>query len=163
MWLVFFLEHIFHMDFGTLGIFPRSILGLVGIVTAPLIHGSYSHLISNTIPLLILGGSLFFFFPAHAPRVFMFVYFFTNSLVWFFARPYYHIGASGLVYGLASFLVFYGLFNRNFKSVLISIITLLFYGGLAQNLLFFETQISWESHLMGAIVGFTTAFLFSKY
>lgn len=162
MWLIFTIEYFMGMDFGDYGILPRTPEGLVGLVIGPLIHGNFQHLISNTIPLLVLGGALFIFFPSIANTVFFYSYFFTNALVWVFARSYYHIGASGLVYALAAFLVFYGFFQRNFKSVLVSLITITFYGGLGPSLFYFDARVSWESHLMGAIVGFSSAFLFSR-
>lgn len=162
MWLLFYLEMTFQYDLGFLGIYPRSVYGLIGIVTAPMVHGSLNHLISNTIPLLVLSGSLFFFFPSIASRVFFQAYFFTNLLVWLFARPYHHIGASGLVYALASFLIFYGFFKRNFISVVVSLVMLFFYGGLVYGVLPTNSYVSWESHLMGALVGFTTAYLITK-
>ncbi|WP_420319108.1 rhomboid family intramembrane serine protease [Ekhidna sp.] len=162
MWLAFSIEHYLNMDLGYLGIYPRDLTGLIGILFAPMLHGNFNHLASNTIPLLVLGGSLFFFYPAIASRVFLHAYFFTNILVWVFARPFYHIGASGLVYALASFLVFYGLFKRNFKSVFISAIIIFLYGGMAYGLLSLDDRVSWESHLMGAVVGLASAFTFSK-
>lgn len=157
MWLVFTIEFYTAISFSNLGIYPRSISGLIGVFTAPLIHGNFNHLISNTIPLLVLGGSIFFFYPRIATRVFLQCYFFTNILVWVFARPFIHIGASGLVYALASFLIFFGFFKRNFKSVLISVVIIFFYGGLVYGIFPFDDRISWESHLMGAIVGIVTA------
>jgi len=162
MWLVFAIEFFLQTDFGSYGILPRTKEGLIGILLGPMLHGSFQHLVSNTLPLLILGGTLFFFFPKIATRVFLYAYFFTNALVWFFARPYYHIGASGLVYALASFLIFYGFFQRNFRSVVITLIVILFYGGLAFNLLIFDARISYESHLLGAVVGLVSAFLVSR-
>lgn len=162
MWLVYTVELYLHADFGFLGIYPQRLSGLVGIFTAPLLHGSFNHLMSNTLPLIVLGGTLYFFFPLIAPRIFLYSYFFTNILVWVFGRPYYHIGASGLIYALASFLVFYGFFQRNFKSVIISAITIFFYGGLVHGLFLLDPRVSWESHLMGAVVGFASAFLFSR-
>ncbi|MEO9870911.1 rhomboid family intramembrane serine protease [Ekhidna sp.] len=162
MWLVYSIEFYLKTDLGYLGIYPRDITGLVGIFMAPLLHGNFNHLVSNTIPLLVLGGSIFFFFPLIATRVFLYAYFFTNILVWVFGRPFYHIGASGLVYALASFLVFYGLFKRNFTSVIISLVVIFFYGGMAYGLLALDDRISWESHLMGAIVGAVSAFTISK-
>ena len=83
-------------------------------------------------------------------------------LVWVFGRPFYHIGASGLIYALASFLVFYGVFKRNFKSVIISAIVIFMYGGMVYGIFTLDQRISWESHLMGAIVGFVSAYTFSK-
>ena len=163
MWLVFTIEFYLEVDMGFLGINPRSFSGLIGVVMAPLIHGNFNHLMSNTIPLLVLGGSLFFFFPTIALRVFLQCYFFTNLLVWIFGRPFYHIGASGLIYALASFLVFYGLFKRNFRSVVISVIVIFSYGSMAYGLFSLDDRISWESHLMGAIVGLVSAYIFSKF
>ncbi len=162
MWLVFTIEFYLRLDFGQLGIYPRHLTGLIGVVMAPLIHGNFNHLASNTVPLLVLGGSLFFFFPNIARRVFLQAYFFTNILVWVFGRSFYHIGASGLIYALASFLVFYGLFNRNFKSVIISAVVIFSYGSMAYGLFSFDERISWESHLMGAVVGLVTAYTLSK-
>ena len=162
MWLVFAIEYAVGVDLGSLGIFPRDVTGLVGIVMAPLLHGNFNHLVSNTIPLLVLGGSLFFFYPGIALRVFLQGYFFTNLLVWIFGRSFYHIGASGLIYALATFLVFYGFFQRNFKSVIISVVVIFLYGGMAYGLLSFDDRISWESHLMGAIVGIVSARTVSK-
>lgn len=162
MWLVFTVEYYLAKDLGFLGIFPLKLSGLIGVLTAPLIHGSFNHLMSNTIPLLVLGGALYFFYPKVAPKVFLYSYFFTNLLVWFFGRPFYHIGASGMVYALASFLVFYGFFSKNFRSVLLSVIVIFFYGSMVYGLFSFNERISWESHLMGAIVGGVSAFLFSR-
>lgn len=160
MWLFFTIEYYVKIDFGFLGIFPLRADGLLGVVFAPMIHGDFNHLLSNSIPLLALGGSLYFFYPKIAGKVFLQGYFFTNILVWIFGRPFYHIGASGLVYALASFLAFYGFFRKNFKSVLISAIVIFFYGGLLHGLFAFNSNISWESHLMGAIVGFASAYVF---
>lgn len=106
MWLVFFLEYKYGFPLGTYGIWPWSVKGLIGIVTAPLIHANLSHLISNTFPLLFLGTALFYFYPRIASKVFFRAYFWTNILVWLFARNANHIGASGLVYGIAFFLIF---------------------------------------------------------
>ena len=97
MWLVFFLEYVYAWPVGNLGIHPRSISGLIGILTAPLIHGKLSHLRSNTVPLLFLGSTLIFFYNKIGSAVFFRAYFWTNILVWLFARPANHIGASGVV------------------------------------------------------------------
>src|SRR5688572_25627711 len=86
MWLTFFLEYVYHWQLGNLGIQPRTIFGLIGIFTAPLIHGNLSHLVSNTVPLIFLGATLFFFYPNIGKVVFFRTYFWTNILVWLFAR-----------------------------------------------------------------------------
>lgn len=162
MWLAFFLELMYQWDLSMLGIQPRSFIGIIGIFTAPLIHGNLSHLISNTVPMLFLGSTLFFFYPRIGAVVFFRTYFWTNVLVWLFARPANHIGASGVVYGLAFFLIFFGLFRRDFLSILISIITLLLYGGVFYGVLPTDPRVSWESHFAGALVGITSAVTFSR-
>ena len=95
-------------------------------------------------------------------KVFVICYFLTNVLVWLFARPSLHIGASGIVYGIAFFLIFYGFFKKDFKSLLISLIIIFFYGGLVYGLFPNQPGISWESHLIGAIVGGYTAMNFAQ-
>lgn len=159
MWAVFSYEFFFHVDLTFLGILPRTLWGLVGIFTAPMIHGGITHLISNTFPLLFLGGTLFFFYNRIGRTVFLRCYFVTNLLVWLLSpRQSFHIGASGLIYGLSAFLIFFGLLRKDFMSLLISIVTMLAYGGIFYGVLPTDPQISWESHLAGAVVGTVTAF-----
>ena len=162
MWLVYTVELYTSYNLGDFGIYPRDVKGLIGVFAAPLLHGNVNHLMSNTIPLLVLGAALYFFYPRLASRVFLYSYFFTNMLVWIFGRPYIHIGASGLVYGLASFLFFFGIFKRNSKSVLISLGVLLIYGGMVYGIMPSNGWVSWESHLMGAVVGLVASFLLSR-
>jgi membrane associated rhomboid family serine protease len=161
MWLFFFLEYNLGLPLSAFGIHPRSLMGLIGIVIAPMVHGNIIHLISNTFPLLFLGGVLFYFYPRIAVTVFFRSYIWTNILVWLFARNANHIGASGLIYGIAFFLIFFGLLRRDFMSLMISIITILLYGGVFYGVLPSDPAISWESHFGGALVGITSAVAFS--
>ncbi len=159
MWLAFSIQFFYGIDLGFLGIKPRSLSGLPGILTAPMIHGDLSHLISNTLPLLFLGSILFFFYERIGSKVFFRCYFYTNILVWLLSpRASYHIGASGLIYGLAAFLIFFGLLRGDFVSLLISIAIIFIYGGIFYGVLSTDPHISWESHLAGALVGTVTAF-----
>src|SRR5690606_20547025 len=122
------------------------------------LHGSLNHLISNSIPLLFLGTILYFFYERIAGIVFFRAYFWTNSLVWIFGRQgANHIGASGLVYALAFFLIFFGIFRRDFLSIIISVAVILLYGGVIYGVLPTDPQVSWESHFSGALVGIYTA------
>lgn len=162
MVLVFLIQVLFYIDLGFLGILPHVYSGLIGIVFAPLIHGSSMHLYANLFPVLILGSSLYFFYDRIADQVFFYCYFLTNFIVWLFGRPYYHIGASGLVYGLAMFLIALGFFRGSFKSILISVVIIIFYGGIIYGIMPTNKLISWESHLAGAVVGMTMAFFASK-
>lgn len=162
MWLVYSIEIYTSFDFGFLGIYPRKFSGLIGIVTAPLLHGDVIHLASNTFPLIFLGSTLYLFYDRIAPSVFFQCYLFPGILVWLFGRPSFHVGASGIIYGLAFFLISFGLFRKDFRSLLITVIIIIFYGGLIYGILPTRQSISWESHLMGAIVGIATASAFSK-
>lgn len=160
MWLVFSIQFFYGFDFGVFGIRPRTTSGLIGIFAAPLIHGDYYHLLSNTLPLLFLGSVLYFFYERIGGSVFFRCYFYTNALVWLLSpRDSYHIGASGLVYGLASFLIFFGLIRQDFLSLIIAILVFLIYGGVfLYGIMPADPRISWEAHLAGALVGAITAF-----
>lgn len=161
MWLVFTVEFFYQTDLGWLGIQPRTLTGLVGIITAPLIHGSLAHLVSNTLPLLFLGAVLYFFYPRIAGVVFLRCYIITNALVWLLSpRVSFHIGASGLVYGLSAFLIFFGFLRWDFWSLLISVVVFMMYGGIFYGIFPDNPHVSWESHLAGALVGLVSAFGF---
>jgi membrane associated rhomboid family serine protease len=160
MWLIFVLEMNFGIDLSVFGILPREFYGLPGIIFAPLLHGSIVHLISNTFPLLFLGITLYYFYGVIAKKVFLLCYLLTGVLVWLFARPSFHIGASGVIYGIASFLFFSGIVRTEFRSLLISLVVLLAYGGLVYGILPSVPGVSWESHLFGALVGGGAAFAF---
>lgn len=162
MWATFYMEYIVGLPLSAFGIFPRTFFGLIGIFTAPLIHGDVLHLISNTIPMLFLGAVLFFFYNQIGGQVFFRAYFWTNILVWLFARPANHIGASGVVYALAFFLIFFGLFRRDFLSIFISAVVLILYGGVFYGVLPTDPRVSWESHFAGALVGIGSAITFSN-
>jgi membrane associated rhomboid family serine protease len=163
MWVVFFIEFLFAVPFSSFGIMPWEPIGLIGIFSGPILHGSFNHLVSNTVPLLFLGSVLFFFYRNIGGTVFFRCYFWTNIMVWLFARHgSNHIGASGVVYGLAFFLIFFGIFRRDFLSMVISIIVILLYGGIIYGVLPTDPRVSWESHFAGALVGVYTAIGFSK-
>ena len=163
MWLVFWIEVTLQISFTGYGIYPRTYSGLIGIAAAPLLHGSLAHILSNTVPMLFLGTVLFYFYAPIARQVFFLAYFGTSATVWLLARGgTYHIGASGVVYALASFLVFYGIFRRDFWALIISIVILLMYGGLIYGVLPLQVGVSWESHLFGALLGGFVAYYFAR-
>lgn len=162
LWTIHLLSLLLNLDLTRLGILPRNFAGLLGIITSPMIHADFSHLISNTIPLVVLGWIIFFFYPKVSYLLFGIIYFFTGLLVWIFARPVYHIGASGIVYGFVSFLFFSGIFRRDNKSIALALIITFLYGGLVWGMIPGWKGISWESHLFGAFIGLVAAFLFKK-
>jgi len=160
MWLVFVIEMKFGINLSIFGILPRESIGLLGILFAPVLHSSLLHLVSNTLPLLFLGITLYYFYGNIARKAFFASYFITGALVWLFARTSFHIGASGLIYGMASFLFFSGLVRAEFRSLLISIVVLATYGGLVWGVLPSLPGISWEMHLAGTLVGGLTAYAY---
>jgi len=161
IWLVKTAEFIFHLDFSEFGILPRTLHGSVGIITAPLVHGDVFHLLSNTFPILVLGVGLFYFYDRIALSVILLIYIITGFWVWIAARDAYHIGASGLVYGLLSFLLLSGFLRRDTKTLAISFIVLFLYGTTLFTGIFpSQPGVSWESHLMGAIAGIFCAIYF---
>lgn len=164
IWGVKIVEFTFDYNFGQFGILPRTLSGSVGIFTAPLIHGDVYHLISNTLPLTILGVGLFYFYDKIALNVVLLIYLMTGFWVWVAAREAYHIGASGLVYGMLTFLLFSGFIRRDSSTLAISFVVLFLYGGtFFAGIVPEDSSISWESHLMGAIAGIFCAFYFKNF
>ena len=163
LWLVRTVEWGTSTSFGSLGIFPRHASGMVGILTAPLVHGDFVHLLSNTFPMLLLLAAVFFIYPKIALQVFAAIYLITGFWVWIAAREAYHIGASGLVYGLAAFLFFSGIFRRDARSMAVALAIAFLYSGMLQGLLpGADTSVSWESHLLGAAAGVFCSFYYRR-
>lgn len=162
IWIVYLTSELLSEYPYKLGILPRNLSGLIGIFASPLIHSDFSHLISNSFPLILLGFGIFYFYPEAAYKVFAFVYFCTGLLVWLFAREVYHVGASGIVYAFVSYFFFNGLFRRDVRSITLSLIVVFLYGGLVWGIFPIEEGISWESHFFGAITGMLASFVFRK-
>ncbi|MEH0154577.1 rhomboid family intramembrane serine protease [Limibacter armeniacum] len=159
-WVIEFMEMGLQHEFHSLGIYPRHPSGLIGIVCHPFLHGDLKHLASNTFSFIFLCSSIIFFFPRISRRVILTIYLLTGFGVWLLARPAYHIGASGLIYGFASFLFFIGVFQKNSNSLIISLIIALLYNGMLYGILPAQEGVSWESHLIGAFVGAVVAYYF---
>lgn len=155
-------EAITGFSISSFGILPRKAEGLYGLFFAPLLHSGFMHLFANSVPVLILGFALFYFYPQTSRKAFLIIYFATNLLVWIFARQSYHIGASGIVYGLASFLFFSGIFKKDTRAVTLAVLVIFFYGGMIWGILPLEKGVSWESHLSGGITGFISSIIFRK-
>lgn len=162
IWLIHIVSWLLEWELGYLGVFPRSFLGIKGILTSPLIHGDFAHLLSNSVPLLALGGLICYFYPKVATRSLLMIYFLSGLAVWLFGRSVFHIGASGVVYGMAAFLLGNGIFRRNTKSIILSLIILFFYSGMFLGVLPNQEGISWESHLMGAFIGLFASFYYKE-
>ena len=163
LWIILIAQQTFNLNFPyEFGLFPRTFSGLIGIITSPLIHGGYAHLFSNTLPLFLLSAGIVYFYPETAFKVIGIIYLATGLLVWLLARPVYHIGASGLIYGFAAFLFFSGIFKRDNRSIGLSLLVTFIYGGMVWGILPGQPGISWESHFFGGITGVICAFIFRK-
>lgn len=162
LWIVYIASLVANINLDWMGILPRNLLGVLGIVTGPVVHANFSHLLSNTFPLIILGWAIFYFYPKVSYKAFLVVYILTGVFVWLFARQVYHIGASGIVYGFVSFLFFSGIFRKDNKSIAIALIIIFLYGGIVWGILPGQKGISWESHLFGGIAGVIAAFIFKN-
>ena len=157
IWSVFWFEIRFQVNLNDLGIYPRSLSGLKGILFSPVLHGSLEHLYNNTLPLLILMASLFYFYRDVALRVVLIGLLFSGILTWLIGRPSFHIGASGLIYVLASFIFFKGIFTKYYRLVALSLMVVFLYGGLLWYIFPIKEGISWEGHLSGFITGLLLA------
>lgn len=158
-WLVFSPEVV------AWGIHPRNFMGLRGILFAPLIHdpSTISHLLNNSIPLLFLGWALYYFYPELANRVFAFIWFFSGFWVWLAVKDdSYHIGASGIVYGLASFLFYSGIIRKQTNLLGLTMLVTFLYGGMVWGIFPYDLSISWQGHLFGGIMGLVLAIYYRK-
>lgn len=160
IWLVKLYEWLTHTSLAFMGIQPLQWKGLPGIILAPLLHADFSHAFSNTVPILLLGSSLFFFYRSIAHKIFFYSYFFVGLNVWLFSRSGVHIGASGLVYALFGFLLLGGFISRNKALLAVAFLVIFWYGGLIWGILPGKPDISWESHLIGLLFGILLAFVY---
>ena len=148
----------FDLHLSRLGVYPRELNGLWGILFAPLIHGSWQHLISNSVALAILGVVLLYGYPRSAIPALVFVYLGSGLGVWLFARSSYHFGASGLTHGMMFFIFVSGILRRDKLSIALSMIVFFLYGGMVWTIFPQQPGISYESHFFGALTGILAAF-----
>jgi membrane associated rhomboid family serine protease len=163
MWLVKIIEILFETDLSGYGIYPLTIRGLPGIIVSPFIHADLKHLFNNSLPLFFLATALFYFYSEVALRVFILTYLFTGLLVWIAGRDAWHIGASGLVYGLASFLFFSGIIRRYFRLIALSLLIVFLYGSMVWGIFpDVYKNVSWESHMLGFFSGVVLSVWYRK-
>lgn len=162
LWVVYFIQYMAWFDFTPYGNWPQHRKGLIGILFSPFIHGSFEHLISNTLPMIVLLSVMLNAYPRVALVVLVFVHLASGALVWLLAPDTgVHIGISGIIYGMASFLVASGLFRKDRSSVTIAFLVAMMYGGMLLGFIP-EKGVSWQSHLFGALSGIFIAFVLRK-
>ena len=162
-WAVFLVNNLMlHAQLNQYGIIPRRIHSLPGIVFAPFLHGSYQHLIANSLPLLILGAVL----CARSKGEFIVVTVCGivggGGLTWLFARHAAHIGASGMVFCYFGYLSSLAFFRRSFGTLLISLVCIIAYGGIIRGLMPTSAAVSWEGHLAGLVTGVAAGWFIAR-
>lgn len=154
MWIIRIVETLFGFELARFGVYPLELKGIAGIVFSPFIHGDFGHLFSNSLPFFFLSTALFYFYSDAAIKIFLVNYFMTGILVWLAGNSAWHIGASGVVYGLASFLFFSGIIKRYYRMVALSLLIVFLYGQMVWGIFpGIYKNISWESHMLGFFSG----------
>jgi len=157
IWLIHLMNWGLDLDPEPFGIRPRQLSGLPGIFLAPVVHGGFEHLIANTLPLLVLGTAMLFLYPNASPKVLLWVYLGPGIAVWLIGRGSVHLGASGLVYGLVSYVFVAGMLRRDRRAIAASLVVCFMYGSLVWGVFPIRLQMSWETHLAAALIGLTMA------
>ncbi len=160
LWAVKFFETSMELSFVERGVYPRKWSGLQGILFSPLIHGNWKHLIDNSMPVLLLSLALFYFYRDIAYKIWGLIYLMGGILLWGVGREAYHIGASGLIYGLATFLFLSGIIRRVRSLTAISLLVVFWYGSMVWGLLPFDFEVSFEAHITGAVSGVVLAIVY---
>lgn len=162
IWLVYWIEIQFGLNFNKFGVFPRNFTGFRGVLFSHFIHSDTKHLFNNSVPLFVLILSLFSFYKELAWKVLLLGSFLTGLITWSIGRESYHIGASGIVYLLFSFVFFSGIIRKHFRLVALSLIIIFLYGSMVWYIFPIKKGMSWEGHLSGFLVGLLFAFLYKN-
>lgn len=160
MWLAKLIELQFNLSFIKFGICPQTSKGLKGVLFSPFIHKDLTHLFNNSYPILILGGLLFSVYRKIALQIFIWLFFISGFWLWIIGRPSFHIGASGIIYALASFLVISGIMRKNPRLAAVSLIIIFLYGSMIWGILPAKEAVSWEGHLSGFTAGILVAIFY---
>lgn len=163
LWLIFIVDAFLGLGLGRFGLRPGSVPGLIGLITAPLLHGSAGHMFSNSLPLLIALTAMLFLYPNSALRAIPVIWLGSGLFAWVIGRESLHYGASGLVYGLLAYVFVSGVIRRDMRSVAVSLMVWFLYGTMVWGVLPIRPHMSWELHLGGALMGLITAFIFRNW
>lgn len=163
IWLIWISAELCQHDLLQYGVFPGQYDALAGVLTAPLVHGSLSHLVSNSLPLLVMLTILFYIYPKSSLIVLITLYIGSGLIVWLIARPAWHIGASGLTHGLMFFLFTVGLLRRDALSAVFAMTVFFLYGSMVWGIFPRDPGISFEYHLAGAVIGVLLAFILRNF
>ncbi len=162
LWLVKLVELGFGVSFAEYGVHPRTLVGLRGVVLSPFLHGDLSHLFSNSFPIVVLGFILLQSYRSIAWQLLFWLTIMSGFWTWAIGRPSYHIGASGVIYGMAFFVFFSGILRKDTRSMALAMLVTFFYGGLVWGLLPIQVGVSWEGHIAGAVAGVICAIYYRE-
>jgi membrane associated rhomboid family serine protease len=159
LWVIQLSNWGLDLDLERFGVRPRRLIGLPGILLAPLVHAGFTHLIANSLPLVVLGTTMLHLYPKSALRVLPAVYLGPGVAVWLLGRSSIHVGASGLVYGLFSYILVAGIIRRDRRAIAASLLVCFMYGALVWGVLPIKPEFSWETHLAAAMIGVVLAIM----
>jgi membrane associated rhomboid family serine protease len=160
LWLIQITNALFNLELVQYGVYPREIAGLRGVLFAPLIHGSFAHLFSNTLPLLVMGTAMLLGYPRSSKLVLPVIYFGVGLMVWIFGRESFHVGASGINFGLLAFVFVIGALRWDKKAIALSCLVFFMYGSMIWGIFPTEPGVSFESPFFGAVIGILCAIIF---
>ncbi len=160
IWFVYWLEIKFGLNFNKWGVYPRTFLGFRGVFTTHFIHSNTQHLFNNSVPLFVLLMGLYYFYNKVASKVLIYGALLTGLITWFIGRDSYHIGASGVVYLLFSFIFFSGVVKKHYRLIATSLVAIFLYGSMIWYIFPVKEGISWEGHLSGFFIGFIFAIVY---
>jgi membrane associated rhomboid family serine protease len=163
LWIILLLDFTFHLNLYQFGVQPLTLSGLRGIIFSPLIHAGFDHLMSNTFPLLFLAAATIYFYRTLAYKIFFWIWVLDGIGVWLIGRDSYHIGASGIIYGLASFVMISGFVRNNRALLALSLAVAFYYGGIVFGMAPTDSDISWEAHLVGFAAGIFLAIYYRHH
>ena len=159
IWFIQLLNYGLGLELERFGVRPRVLAGLPGILLAPLLHNGFGHLIANSAPLLVLGTVMLHLYPRSAVSVLPAVYLGPGIAVWLLGRAAVHVGASGLIYGLVSYIFVAGLIRHDRRAIAACLLVCFMYGSLVWGILPLERAVSWETHLAAALIGVLMAIM----
>lgn len=163
LWLILFVDNFMGLELTRFGLRPGQLKGLIGLLTAPLLHGGAEHLFSNTAPLIVSLTTILYLYPGSSVRVIPVIWLGSGMLAWIIGQPGLHFGASGFVYGLLAFVFVSGILRLDMRSVAVSVMVWFLYGSMIWGVLPIRPNMSWELHLGGAILGVALAIVFRRW
>ncbi len=161
-WIIYIITWFYDIDIVTWGVFPRNLKGIIGIFTSVFVHSGWQHIIANTTSFFTLSFFLFHFYKRIAYRSLLFNYIVGGVILWVIGREYWHIGVSGVVYGMAFQICFLGIFSRRIALSAVSLVVIFLYGSFVWGLMPINEAVSWEGHIAGALTGLALAIIFRK-